>query len=405
MPTFGPFNHESLVESLGKSLDVNTASPTVPKRQSLSSSLCLPDRLPNSSFIQREAEKAGPKAILRQLRRSPSPSSSEADDDFESEDGSHTRDPSSASTQSTSPSNSPSQPNHQPNHIQNSNSAWKDPQPFEVLRAVERKDVVYLMEIRDRAFHLLLRKWGDVTPLLHAMRIGKSHRDVAIILLGSFSRYINHLDDSELQKPRTKTVLKALRANLKLAIDVGLAKSQSDLTASFLQTLIMSEGDKWIHAQTSNVVIALRAGTAGEPVKTADAAVRKFATRELGKAELIASLEDYIANAVSDLLLLAAWSLALESIPGESIPVLIYTNCREYFDNASKQISYFARDDRVYKAFVERLEKNEKVIRQSLSRRLKWQLRVLKAVLEGRTITFRRKVEVLAEELDQGEGV
>ncbi|KAJ3741230.1 hypothetical protein DFH05DRAFT_1505169 [Lentinula detonsa] len=388
MPTFGPFNHESLIESLGKSLDVNTASSTVPKRQSLSSSLCLPDRLPNSSFIQREAEKAGPKAILRQLRRSPSPSSSEADDDFESEDGSHTRDPSSASTQSTSPSNSPSQPNHLPNHIQNSNSSWKDPQPFEVLRAVERKDVVYLMEIRDRAFHLLLRKWGDVTPLLHAMRIGKSHRDVAIILLGSFSRYINHLDDSELQKPRTKTVLKALRANLKLAIDVGLAKSQSDLTASFLQTLIMSEGEKWIHAQTSNVMIALRAGIAGEPVKTADAAVRKFATRELGKAELIASLEDYIANAASDLLLLAAWSLALESIQGESIP-----------------ISYFARDDRVYKAFVERLEKNEKVIRQSLSRRLKWQLRVLKAVLEGRTITFRRKVEVLAEELDQGEGV
>ncbi|KAJ3987206.1 hypothetical protein F5890DRAFT_1551609 [Lentinula detonsa] len=405
MPTFGPFNHESLIESLGKSLDVNTASSTVPKRQSLSSSLCLPDRLPNSSFIQREAEKAGPKAILRQLRRSPSPSSSEADDDFESEDGSHTRDPSSASTQSTSPSNSPSQPNHLPNHIQNSNSSWKDPQPFEVLRAVERKDVVYLMEIRDRAFHLLLRKWGDVTPLLHAMRIGKSHRDVAIILLGSFSRYINHLDDSELQKPRTKTVLKALRANLKLAIDVGLAKSQSDLTASFLQTLIMSEGEKWIHAQTSNVMIALRAGIAGEPVKTADAAVRKFATRELGKAELIASLEDYIANAASDLLLLAAWSLALESIQGESIPVLIYTNRCGYFDNAFIQISYFARDDRVYKAFVERLEKNEKVIRQSLSRRLKWQLRVLKAVLEGRTITFRRKVEVLAEELDQGEGV
>ncbi|GAW07654.1 hypothetical protein LENED_009662 [Lentinula edodes] len=114
-----------------------------------------------------------------------------------------------------------------------------------------------------------------------------------------------------------------------------------------MQTLIMSEGDKWIHAQTSNVVIALRAGTAGEPVKTADAAVRKFATKELGKAELIASLEDYIANAVIDLLLLAAWTLALETINGDPIP-----------------ISYFARDDRMYKALVERLEKNEKVIRQ-----------------------------------------
>ncbi|KAJ3883235.1 hypothetical protein F5051DRAFT_392397 [Lentinula edodes] len=383
MLSLDPFNHESIIESIGNQLNDNTTSRTSPKRQRLPSSLCLPDRLPNSSFIQREAEMAAPRAILRQLRRSPTPPS-EADD-LDSEDGRHTRNPSSASTESTSPSASPSRSSLETQRI---NSAWKEPQPFEVLRAVERKDLIYLMEIRDRAFHLLLRKWGDVTPLLHAMRIGKSHRDVAIILLGSFSRYINHLDDSELQKPRTKTILKALRANLKLAIDVGLAKSQSDLTASFMQTLIMSEGDKWIHAQTSNVVIALRAGTAGEPVKTADAAVRKFATKELGKAELIASLEDYIANAVIDLLLLAAWTLALETINGDPIP-----------------ISYFARDDRMYKALVERLEKNEKVIRQSLSRRLKWQLRVMKTALEGRTTTYRRKVEVLAEELDQGDGV
>lgn len=81
-------------------------------------------------------------------------------------------------------------------------------------------------------------------------------------------------------------------ANLKLAIDVGLAKSQSDLTASFMQTLIMSEGDKWIQSQITNIVLALRAGTAGQPVKTANESIKRFATRELGRAELIASLED-----------------------------------------------------------------------------------------------------------------
>lgn len=54
----------------------------------------------------------------------------------------------------------------------------------------------------------------------------------------------------------------------------------------------MSEGDKWVRGQTANVSLALRAGTAGKPVATAEAAVRKFATRELGKAEAIASLED-----------------------------------------------------------------------------------------------------------------
>lgn len=86
--------------------------------------------------------------------------------------------------------------------------------------------------------------------------------------------------------------LQILGTNLKLAIDFGLAKSQSDLTASFLQTLIMSEGDKWVWAQASTVTRALSAGTAGQPVNTAESAVRKFATKELGKAHLIATLED-----------------------------------------------------------------------------------------------------------------
>ncbi|KAG5638992.1 hypothetical protein H0H81_007900 [Sphagnurus paluster] len=164
------------------------------------------------------------------------------------------------------------------------------------------------MEVRDRGFpvrqicaaeflfylacQLLLRKTGDATPLLHAMRIGQSHRDVAILLLGAFSRWINHLSDEDIPKPRTKVILKALRTNLKLAIDYGLAKSQSDLTASFLQTLIMSEGDTWVWAQVSTISNALSAGTAGQPVKAADFAVRRFATKELGKAQLIATLED-----------------------------------------------------------------------------------------------------------------
>lgn len=42
------------------------------------------------------------------------------------------------------------------------------------------------------------------------MRIGATHRDVAIILLGAFSRYINHLEDEDMIKPLTKSILKAL---------------------------------------------------------------------------------------------------------------------------------------------------------------------------------------------------
>ena len=79
---------------------------------------------------------------------------------------------------------------------------------------------------------------------------------------------------------------------MKIAIDYGLQKSQKDLMASFLQTLIMSEGDSWIALQTGDIAVALRMGTEGKPVHNADAAVRSFATKSLGKADFIASLED-----------------------------------------------------------------------------------------------------------------
>jgi len=220
------------------------------------------------------------------------------------------------------------------------------------------------------------------------MRIGQSHRDVAIVLLGAFSRYVNYLTDEEIGMPQTKIMLKALRTNLKLAIDYGLQQSQSDLVPSFLQALVMSEGDKWVSTQASNIGLALRAGTAGKPVQAAGSAVRSFATKELGKAAAIAALEDYVANATADLLMLGAWSSAMGLIHSQPIPTY-----------------YFARDDRVYKAFVERLELHKGAIQLKLNRRLRWQLRVIAKVLEGRYTTYRSKVELLAGQLDEGEGV
>jgi len=211
---------------------------------------------------------------------------------------------------------------------------------------------------------------------------------VAIILLGAFSRYVNYLQDDEIALPQTRVILKALRTNLKLAIDYGLQQSQSDLVASFLQTLIMSEGDKWVVAQVSNISLALRAGTSGKPVQTAESAVRSFATKELGKAAAIATLEDYVANATADLLLLGAWASAVDLVKGESIPTY-----------------YFARDDRVYKAFMEQVERHKGAIQNALNRRLRWQIRILAKVLEGRNTTYRSKVELLASQLDEGEGV
>ncbi|KAG5716525.1 hypothetical protein E4T56_gene16327 [Termitomyces sp. T112] len=375
-------NNASAVQALGQRLDNPPDGEYCrTSRARVITNPCLPMRLPSSGFILREAQDLAPRAILRQLRRSPTPPSPGLD--VHSTVLTRSRRASQSSEVPLS-SSAPQSQNIQTNTI----TSWKEPQPFEVFRAIERKDLMFLMEVRDRAFSLLLRKTGDATPLLHAMRIGQSHRDVAIILLGAFSRYINHLNDEDILKPRTKVILKALRTNLKLAIDYGLAKSQSDLTASFLQTLVMSEGDKWVWAQVSTISHALNAGIVGQPVKAAEFAVRRFATKELGKADLIAALEDYVGNATVDLLMLAAWSNVLVYVSGEMIPFY-----------------YFARDTRVYKAFVDRLDQHKTVIQTSLSRRLKWQLRVLRAVLEGRNTTYRRKVELLSGELDQGEGV
>ncbi|KAG2754675.1 hypothetical protein P692DRAFT_20861454 [Suillus brevipes Sb2] len=397
-------NNASVILSIVERFSPDFAQRSV-TRARVSPDPCLPARLPTTGFLQREAEQNAPKAVLRQLRRSPTPPSPTTEYHDATEDTQpHTGRRGSVSSESdqTSPTRSlftisRSQPS----------GGWKEPQPFEVFRAVERKDIMFLMEVRDRAFpvvqlpcisllvlmipQLLLRKTGDATPLLHAMRIGQSHRDVAIILLGAFSRWINHLEDGEIGLPRTRVILKALRTNLKLGIDYGLYKSQSDLVASFMQTLVMSEGEKWIRAQVSSVSLALRSGNAGKPVSTAEAAVRKFATKELSKADAIAALEDYVANATTDLLLLGAWAIALESIEGEPIPVY-----------------YFARDDRVFKSFMDRVNAHQATIRRTLSRRLKWQFRVLQNVLEGRNTTYRvskRKVEIVTEELDEGDGV
>ncbi|KAL1734271.1 hypothetical protein EV714DRAFT_234158 [Schizophyllum commune] len=396
------------------------------------------------------------------------------------------------------------------------------PEPYEVLRAIERGDEMYLMDVRDRAFHLLLTTRAGDPPLLHALRIGKSHRSIALLLVGAFSRYINNLEEEEMSKKGTRGVLKALRTNLKLAIDHDLARDRSDLAASFMQVLVMSEGERWVAAQAEAVGRELRvavdrsgegrplgrlanatnhspaddsaaedidengtdvgdgsegdsesssnaddvefewsrfdlevvyffhrlgiadasrssttdatshthqdapvaaghpvAPAAGHPVATARAAVRRFATRELGRAELIASLEDYIGNATVDLLLLGAWGLAREVVGGEGIPT-----------------SYFARDDRTYRVFCERLDElgiggeegvgeeeedggddarseaakssprptplvtNPNRAAHKLPRKLRWQLRVLRAAVGGRRTTYRTKVELLEAELD-----
>ncbi|KAH9853810.1 hypothetical protein C2E23DRAFT_820584 [Lenzites betulinus] len=347
------------------------SSPIGPAREQPPSDPCLPARLPTSGFLQREADRAAPKAVEAELERIRKaleiPPPPDADGD-------------------KSQPSSPTAAKMLRSSSQSSGNPRKPPEPYEIMRAIERRDVMFLMEVRDRFFHSLVQKSGDATPLIHAMRI--EHTDMAIILLGAFSRYINNLQDDDFEKEDTKKMLKILRMNLKVAIDYGLQKQQKDLMASFLQTLIMSEGDSWIAMQTADIAIALKQGTAGKPVQSAAEAVRSFATKSLGQADFIASLEDYIANATADLVMMGAWSSVLQVLEGEPLPTY-----------------YFARDDRVYRALVERLDRHKEEISRKVGRRLRWQLKVLQTQLEGRTRTYRSKVESLARELDEGEGV
>lgn len=79
--------------------------------------------------------------------------------------------------------------------------------------------------------------------------------------------------------------------------------------------------------------------------------------------------------------------MALETIEGDSIPVSTPAATVQ-LDAHGIQFYYFARDDRVFRAFADRIDTHRIVIRRHLSRRLKWQLRVLRQVLDGRTTTY-----------------
>ncbi|PPQ92387.1 hypothetical protein CVT25_008737 [Psilocybe cyanescens] len=397
------FNNASMVIALGNKSDPVSMSPRRHTRRRVTSEPCLPERLPTTGFIQREADSLVPKAFMNQMLKNSMEESLDTEDIVDLQETENKRPRSSSSPRSPSSIRSFVRSMVGPRLSRVPSSGWADVQvgipvyivsflttcvskPYEVMKAIEDKDIMFLMEVRDKAFPLLLQSSGGETPLVHAIRTG--NKDVAIVLLGAFSRWVNYLEDADIQKAQTQTYLKALRVGLKIAINEGLAKSQNELIASFMQTLIMSEGDKWVYAQASTVSRALNSGTEGKPVQVAGEAVRKFATKELGKADLIASLEDYVSNATADLLMMAAWSNVQQNLRGEVMPSY-----------------YFARDDRVYKAFTERLHRHKTEIQRSCSRRLRWQLQVLKEVLEGRSVTYRRKVEILASRLDTGEGI
>ncbi|GAA5984101.1 hypothetical protein JCM10908_006051 [Rhodotorula pacifica] len=265
---------------------------------------------------------------------------------------------------------------------------------FEVLRAIEKKDLAVILDVKSHQFDLLVTSApGQPLPLVYAMRIGKSHSEMAIVLVGAMSRRVNDTTDDELaQKDQaTLATLRALRANLKIAISASLSGPDGDtsLLSSFLQVIVMLEGTKFLQSSMATLSLALRYPQASKPVAAAQKLMLKWVSRELADRQ-VASVEEYIANAVGDLVLLGIWSIVQDQLPGaDSIPL--------YF---------FARDDRIQKAVEERLShlrRNKAGALQRLSKQVRAQLDAALDILGRRSLNGRERVERLRRVIDEGE--
>ncbi|KAK4704991.1 hypothetical protein P7C70_g1217, partial [Phenoliferia sp. Uapishka_3] len=219
-----------------------------------------------------------------------------------------------------------------------------------------------LMDVKQRQFELLCKPVGGTLPL------------------------VNDVSDNELSfhDPSTRSTLRSIRANLKEAITYGLSSSQTDLLSSYLQVIIMSEGDKFLRESTNKVGLALRAGCVGIPVKVAQGILGKWVSKELKEGD-VASVGEYLANATGDLVLLGLWNVATDLVVGESIPTW-----------------YFARDDRITKSLDERLDELKKAgTYKKLSKLLRKQLEVSVEIMLRKNVGGRERVEMLKEALDE----
>lgn len=177
----------------------------------------------------------------------------------------------------------------------------------------------------------------------------------------------------------------------------------------------MLEGSRFIQSAAQTVSLALRSPpTVGRPVHAAEELLHKWVSREL-KEKQIVSVEEYLANAAGDLVMLGVWGLVESQLPAGSTgePVPLY---------------FFARDDRILKvrsstshisrhfpthalppqAIEERLTliRNAKTpVLGKLSRSTRRQLDITLDVLSRRTMSGPQRVEMLKRALDRGETI
>lgn len=88
----------------------------------------------------------------------------------------------------------------------------------------------------------------------------------------------------------------------------------------------MSEGDTWVLKAVYEISLLLR-DPDSKPVAAAEEMVRRFCTKELrGVSGGVGDVEEYIANAALDLVIMATWSLVAGQIDTEPLAVCCLSN-------------------------------------------------------------------------------
>lgn len=149
------------------------------------------------------------------------------------------------------------------------------------------------------------------------------------------SRKVNDVTDDELamMNPSTKSTLRALRASLKIAINASLSSPDTSLVSSFLQVVVMSEGNRWLLSSTHQLSLAFRTGPLARPIEQAEKIMFSWVSREL-KERQVSAVEEYTSNGVWDLSLLGVWSVVQDQTGEGEGPLPLW---------------YFGRDDRMLK--------------------------------------------------------
>ncbi|KAL1409785.1 hypothetical protein Q8F55_003782 [Vanrija albida] len=260
----------------------------------------------------------------------------------------------------------------------------RPPQAYELYQAIDKRNIDFIMRVRDHAFNLLLQKNATDFPIIYAARIGPSHREIVILMIGAFSRYVNQLEEDDFKKKDVQNTLKMLRANLKLAIDNALLPAQQgNLLSSYLQVLIMSEGDSWLHRSVHDLALIIRAEDA-KPVAQAEALVRRFSTKELRSVPGgVGDVDEYVANATLDLVIMSVWSVAAGQIGADALPT--YT---------------FARDLRTFTLFAEALQENRQKL-PKVNGRIRKMMATLEELAGDTRKSIRGRLRDVQEALDK----